>query len=72
MVAFFLSDTRETVCGLTTASVLLRQLYCDFLQDRAHIALKSSEQSSITIDDDESKFLIILKQIVEHAGLKFV
>ena len=67
MVAFFLSDTRKTVGRLTTASVLLRQLDRDFLQDSAYIALKRGEQCAITVDDDKPEFLVIFQQIVEYA-----
>ena len=45
----FLSKTGETKSGLTTSSVLLRQIDSEFVNDLSSVTGESTEQRSITV-----------------------
>jgi hypothetical protein len=50
--------------------VLLGQLHGHSLQDLLVVALQSSVEHTITIDDDESEGLVILKQSLQWLGIE--
>lgn len=61
IMTLFLSDTCETQRWLTTATVLLWQLYLHALQNFLCVTLESGVEDTITIDDNESELLIVLE-----------
>ena len=61
-VALLLSETRETHSGLTTATMLLGQLDRHSLNDLLVVALKRGEEHTITVDDDETKLVVVLEE----------
>ena len=52
--------------------MLLWELHTDFLQNVSHISLKGGEQSTTSIDDDESEFLVILEQVLQAGGVELI
>lgn len=71
-MSFFLTETCETQSGLSTTSVLLGQIYREFVYDVPGIATKGTEESPIPIHDDESKFLIRFEELAERLRVEFV
>ena len=52
--------------------MLLWQLDCDLLQDLSVVTLKSSVQSTVTVDNDEAELLVVLKKEVKWTGVELV
>ena len=75
-MTFFFSKTSKTDCRLSTSTVLLGQLYRHSLDDLLVVTLEGGEEHTITIDDDETKLVIVLeegeKRISEEGVLALV
>ena len=71
-MTLLLSETRETNSRLTTATVLLRQLDWHTLNDLLVVALKRRKEHSVTIDNDESKLVIVLEEREQRLRLKTI
>ena len=71
-MTLLLSETRETNSRLTTATVLLRQLDWHTLNDLLVVALKRCKEHSVTIDNDESKLVIVLEEREQRLRLKTI
>ena len=75
-VTFFFTKTSETDRRLTTSTVLLWQLHRHSLDDLLVVTLEGGKEHSITINDDETKLVIVLeegeKRISEEGVLTLV
>lgn len=70
VVTLLFTETGETYGRLTTLSVLLGQLHSDLLEDLSVVALKGSEKSATTIDNDEAELLIICQEACKWRGIE--
>ena len=61
-MALLLSETRETNGGLTTTTMLFRQLDRHSLNDFLVVTLEGREEHAITIDDNETKLVIVFQK----------
>ena len=52
--------------------MLLWELDTKFMENVSHITLESGEKGAITIDNNETEFLVILEQVVEALGVELV
>ena len=52
----------KTHCSLT---MLFRKINCKFVKNLSCVATKCTKQSSITIHDNEAKFVIICKKSIQ-------
>jgi hypothetical protein len=71
-VTLFLSQTGETESGLTTTTVLLGKIDGELVDDFTGVSAQSSEQSTVTIHDDETELLVRLKQLGQGLGVELV
>lgn len=72
VMTLLLTQTRETERRLSTTSVFLWQIDREFLHHFPGIAAKCAEQGSVSIHNDEAKFLVGLKQLAQCLGMEFV
>ena len=59
VVTLLLSQARKTQRGLTTLTMLLGQLHSDLLEDLAVVTLDCCVQGTISIDNNETEFLVV-------------
>ena len=71
-IAFFDTLARKTHCGLTTTTVLLRQLNTHSLQHFLVVALESAEKRTITVHNDEAELFVVLKQRMQRFRVESV
>lgn len=62
--SLFFSNSRKSVSGLTTSTMLLWKLDSHFVKNISDITLEGGEKCTCTIDDDESEFFVIFKQVI--------
>lgn len=55
VVALLVTKTGETKGGLTTTTVLLREIDRELVDDFARVTGQSSEKGTVTVHDDESE-----------------
>lgn len=67
-----LPQSSESVCGLTTSSMLLRQFDSNLLQDGSDISLEGGKKGATTINDNKAEFLIVLQEISQQIGLESI
>ena len=72
VVALLLTDTSETQGGLTTATVLLRQLHLHALKDFLAVALESGVEHTVTVHNDEAELLVVFEESGEWRRLERV
>ena len=72
VVPFFETQTSKTQGRLTTATVLFGKLHTELVDDLASVAENGAEEAAVSVHDDESKLLIILKQFRERFDVEFV
>ena len=72
VVALLFSQSGETKGGLTTTTVLLRQVDGEFVDDISGVATKCTEESTVSIHDDEAELLVGFEQFAQGFGVKFV
>ena len=61
-VALLLAQSGESESRLTTTTVLFGQLHRHTLQDFFIVTLQGREENAITVNDDETKLVVIRKQ----------
>ena len=61
VVAFFLTQTSETKSRLSSTAMLFGKIDGEFVDNIPGVAAQSSEESSVSIQDDEAEFLIRLE-----------
>jgi len=66
------TNTSETKSGLTTTTVLLRKLDVELVKDCTSRTSDLTEESTVTIHDDETEFLIIFKESLESLSVEAV
>ena len=71
-VALLFSKTRETHGRLTTATMLLRQLDRHSLNNLFVVALERRKEHAITVDDNETKLVIVLQERKQRLRFKTV
>lgn len=62
----------ETHCRLTTATMLLRQLHRHLVDGLLVVTIESAEEGTITIHDNEAKFILGPEERCERLCVKFV
>ena len=75
-MALLFTKTSETDRRLTTSTMLLGQLHRHSLDDLLVVTLEGGKKHSVTIDDDETKLVIVLeegeKRVSEESVLALV
>ena len=61
-VSLLLAQPSESHGRLTTTTVLFGQLHGHALQDLFIVALQGGEENTISVDDNEAKLVVVLKQ----------
>lgn len=72
VVTLFFTKTGETQRGLSTTAVLLWKIDGELVHNVSGVSAQGTEKSSVTIHDDETELLIILKQLGESLGVELV
>lgn len=72
VVTLLLTKTGETQSGLTTTAVLLWKIDGELVHNVSGVSAQGTEQSSVTIHDDESELLVILEQLGKSLSVELV
>ena len=72
VVTLLVTKTGETQSRLTTTAVLLRQVDGEFVNDLAGVACNGTEESTVTVHDDEAELGVGLEELGERFGVEFV
>lgn len=72
VVTLLLSQTGETESGLTTTTVLLGKIDGELVDDLTGVSAQGSEESTVTIHDDEAELLVGLEQLGQSLGMELV
>ncbi|KAH3660506.1 hypothetical protein OGAPHI_007092 [Ogataea philodendri] len=72
VVSLLVSQSGETQCRLSTSSMLLRQINCEFVQNFSGVTGQSTKQGSITVHHNETKSVVTFKQFGQRLGVELV
>ncbi len=72
VVTLLLTKTGETKGRLTTTSVFLWKIDRELVDDISGVSAESTEESSITIHDNETELLVIFKQLRKSLSVELV
>jgi hypothetical protein len=71
-VSFFVSETGETECGLSSSAVFFGEVDGEFVDHFTGVAGKSTEETAVAIHDDETETGVVFEESVECFGVEFV
>jgi len=72
VVTFLKTKARETQRGLTTTAVLLWKLDRHLVQDLAGVAGEVRKEATVTVHDDETKFVVRLEKLLQRLNVELV
>ena len=72
VVALLQTETGETQGGLTTTTVLLGQVDLDLVDNVLGVAGEGAVESTVTINDNEAKLVVLLHELDEGLSVKLV
>ncbi len=64
-MSLFNSQTGETNGRLTSSTMLLGEFDSEFMEDFSVVSLKGTVQSTVTIDDDETKDVFVFQEFLQ-------
>ena len=70
IVTLFFSNSSESDCRLTSSSVLFRKLDKHTLENFFVASLESSIQDTVSVNDNETKLLVIFEERFEWLSLE--
>ena len=62
-MALLFSQTGETQGGLTTSAVFLGKVDGEFMDHVSGVTAERTEESAVSVHDDEAEFLVGFKQL---------
>ena len=72
IVALLVTKTRETQGGLTTTSVLLREVDSELVNDFARVSRDGTKECTITVHDDEPELRVRLEEFLKGLRMELV
>ena len=71
-MSFFVSETGETECGLSSSTVFFGEVDGEFVDYFTGVAGESTKETAVTIHDDEAETGVVFEEGVECFGVEFV
>lgn len=71
-MSFFVAETGETECRLSSSTVFFGKVDGEFVDYFTGVAGQSTKETAVTIHDDETETGVVFEEGVECFGVEFV